>query len=569
MDSTGSKAGSASSAVVNNKNKTPAVNADHKSAREVCHCPPAFDIYGHEVPVLKRYRRTTVSDTALLQPPESWITETSTEAHHKNEMKQDPSAQSQLKIRSIEELRGSKQVADLVTGAFMRKEETSAKLRSKLIVERKEQNLKALEASAHCFDGCKKNILCGVAYEGENDIKIENLLSPWVKFRSETAAVLKEGGSPSNSKNSKVWKLDIIRDRPPIPSLKWRDTSRTKVDVLRDRRASSLQAMQAYRRNIAFPALEKKSLDLTHSLSTPTLSLQKAVPHTDPFKHMKVNIGKGPSKSLETGSKTRTELLRQRVEIFTKEANDTALSAAAFNEADFQHKVEPITNAKGFWWRSHISESRKEEIAKRASRIECERKAKEALATSPIEAHREENIKQAIKLRELKKKLADNISSAPFPDASLVDQPVISKQSFTNVILEFEKAGVVPDAVEHDDPGDYAPMYSSFAPDNIFLEIDDRKELERVRRENKLRKRRSRRIPRRTFKINPKPQDQASCTNSNQAGCLVSGSHAVVGPKGVMLLTQGVHGKQAKGSGVRTGGFQVIDSSRNKQPKTG
>ena len=538
-------------------------SASVPALRELIHFPPAFNIHGQEIPVLQRFRnKTSVSEASLLEPRENWTNKAKVRSSGADSERRKDTLQFQLKVRSIEELRGSKQVADLVSGAFMRKGERSTKLRSKILSERKAQNLESLRTAAKATEQRHKSLLAGSSSVQSCDHSLEAAFHPSVKL-SESERVARGRGmdkGKTHHEHSSDRKLEIIRDRPPIPSLAWREEPRTRGDVMQDRLCQSLEAMQAYRRTIAFPALPKKSLDLSHCNSTPTLGPVEVERGPNPFKHMELTNIPKHRKVLETGSKTRRELLAKRVSIFTKEANDTALSAAAFNEAEFQSKIKNITASKDFWWRNHLSAGQLKQIDDKASKIALSRLEKEVLAMCPVEGSKEKHLKEALKLRNDKKCIAGNISTSPAPDLSHEKTEAITKQSFTNVVLEFEKAGVVPEAVEHDDPGDHAPMYSSFAPDNIFLEIEDRRELERVRQENMFRKRRSKRIPKRTFKLSPRTSAQMEQSKGVSRNGFVTGNYTSEAPKGVRLLTS--HNGAEEDTGVRTGGFQLINTVR-------
>ncbi len=536
------------------------------------HLVPRFNVFGQLVPVGKGDGIGAPPARSLaraLGAPQDWtrapafasrsVLMSERKTAHLDEMR---ASQSAVKIRTVAELKSSGQMQAVLTEAADARDAVGVASRSQLLAQRRADNYECLKRLAHSHVPAVQRVHAvfaangGAAALGGAAVPLWPAAadaSPASPCRPSQPAEPSPSPSPSAAAPTDC-KLEVIRDRPAAPGLGWSDAARTRSAVLGARRAVLQELLETGAREFERTGPARKVA-------------RRRAREVGPLAHMEdaAHNDFGASSKDQFGTSTRSALFEaRRCELFEQlEATKSAADTRALSTT--QTLMEPIVRSATPWWEiGRTPEAAARLQIKQAELVASFHERRHATTADPAGGGRFRG--QELARRAALKGLPGKITSSRRPDLRAAAQERhVSPSHFTDAAIEFRNQAVTPvlDAKgkKRDyDPGETAPLFSSFTKDSIFMEREERcaASEDEARREHL--RRQGDKLPLRTFSLDalvaPRagqlPVPEAEPTAHEQAA--VAAFVAEVGVVGERPLTQAP-------PKVRTGGFAALRSS--------
>jgi len=514
------------------------------------HFSPRYDVFGQQLPPAKgsglgqktQMERAVRFETAA--PPENWTGEA--KFNTKSELLQDrrakehetmTKAQAAVKIRSVEELAGSHQVNELVKGTFYATETADMKARSKLLEERRSNNLSDLQGqvASHITpaQAAKEKVLAG------GKVSICTVISP--TQQGQVSADKNEDSRPSRgllksqSQPHVGPRIEIIRDRPAPPTMQWRDEMRTASEMFRERKESHLRELKVFAQN---------------ATPKPTRTIKLRSREAGPLQHMQTaGSSFGESDMYQYDVPSRAKLLHVRKEDLKHSLELVKQQFDGKLASQTGEITEPILRSQTPWWEIGISAetTRRLEEKHKALQDDFDWRASGGVIFEPAKSgnYRTAEIERKKRLKQVPDKINQTHRYNLLEHGT---RRITVSNSFTDSTIAFRQQ------VKHTalnpkgkklalDPGEGLPLYSSFTIDNIFLEKDQRAAATREMKRREEQKRLGQKLPLRSFKV--QRASELTSTAADQNGHYRSAVGTLVG-------------LNAKDSAVRTSGFQNL-----------
>ncbi|GBG24666.1 Hypothetical Protein FCC1311_008842 [Hondaea fermentalgiana] len=528
------------------------------------HFTPKYDVFGHHLPVGKgsglghpEARRAPRADY-----PDSWQAEVSVatkpellEKRRNQDAATVARAQSAVVIRSIAELTGSKQMEGLVQGKFHAVEHAETKSRSKLLENQRAERLGEIQSSVASYVNPKE-----VLYKHADTLELGKLAKPCVLLplpekikgkannpASPNPTKTTGGALEANAKRRIGPEVEIIRDRPAPPGLGWRREPRTQRDMIVER------AHEA--------ALEQARNLENYQPRERVLRTRPRVP--GPLHHIEIDdhdFGRSTKKQYPEAH-TQNKLLTVRREDLRVELEAARQTAEAKTLAITDQITQPVLRSAAPWWDLEKTPKQLQDMNEKRAALEQDfERRKHEICEHPSRSGQFRALE--LELRARRGKLADKPSrvAATAVDA-LPRTKHTRKNRFTDAVIAFRNKGRKPELDANGkklclDPGEGNPLYSSFTPDNKFLERGDRLAADRATREKEADKLMGNVLPKRLYVISrassspallrdSRTQSQQDAANAQQA--LAS---SPLGPGAVL-------GGQLDPERIRAGGFEI------------
>lgn len=511
------------------------------------HFPPKYDVFGHHLPVGK------ISGLGAPSPkrepradyPEEWSREVdvkTTEDVLQKRQKEDTQilakAQSAMVIRSKAELTGSQQMESLLKGRFHAVEHPETQTRSRLLGERRNERLEEIKNGVGSYIEPKLGL-----YEHADTLEPGKLVKPCILIPlpddvKDRAVSRAQSALPGNSKHRIGPVREIISERPNAPGLGWRPEQRTKDDMLLERAA-------------------KANLERTQALDnySPREKVLRTRPRqASPLKHIEIDhhdFGRTTKKQYPFAH-TREKLLDVRREDLRVELEGARQGAEARQLAHTDQITQPVLKSSSPWW--ELEKSTEQLDAMRTKRNfladDFERRVHE-ICPHPAQSGEYRHLQ--LQLRANRGKLADKPSKIIGLSESAQPAQHTRKNKFTDAVIAFRNQGMQPELDENGkklryDPGETNALYSSFTPDNKFLERLERIEAARATRAREAAKLMGNVLPRRSYIISRASSSPALMRGGQNSH--KNTNECILGPNAVL-------GGQLEPEKIRSGGFQL------------
>ena len=438
----------------------------------VMHFPPKYSVHGYEHP---KGKSTKVHEHHLC--PQDWTRETNftTRTHLRSERKarhlQDmQKSSSSILIRTLGELKGSHQVTELLSGTHYSNSIGGKGSRSQLIKDRRLADTIALKEQESRWEDPAVRIVRHIESGAHKPTVASHCFPVEVAFtdmRPET--------SFSVSSSVVDLKRDVIEGRPSHPTLEWIENPPTRGKTIQQRKENDHNEREdAIQRREQYPVVKMP---------------QRRPRELGPLDHQETEdhgFGKDLKMQIK-GVWSRKDLLSRRKEIMVEE-NEIAKDIAETKKLNQTQRLSsPILSTDEPWWALNESPERIAQVKEKQALIISD--SREKITTHPAQSR--EYSRQVLELRDKRKQLAPNLSKFKRPEEPEVHRNV-QRNRFTDVVIEFRQQTIEPrlDAFgkqlgyeEHEN----TPLYSSFTPDNVFMDNKDRLRAERACRADKRR----------------------------------------------------------------------------------
>ena len=532
------------------------------------HLVPRFNVFGQLVPVGKGDgigAPPARSPARALGAPQDWtrapaFASRSVLMHerktaHLAEMRE---SQSAVKIRTVAELKSSGQMQAVLTEAADARDAAVAASRSQLLAQRRADNYECIKRLAHSHVPAVQRALAlsaangGAAALGGAAVPLGPAAadaSPASPCRpSQPAEPSPSAAAPTDCK------LEVIRDRPAAPGLGWSDAARTRSAMLGARRAVLQELLETGAREFERTGPARKVA-------------RRRAREVGPLAHMEdaAHNDFGASSKDQFGTSTRSALFEARRGELCEQLEATKSAADTRALSTTQTLMEPIVRSATPWWEiGRTPEAAARLQSKQAELVASFHERRHATTADPAGGGRFRG--QELARRAALKDLPGKITSSRRPDLRAAAQERHASPShFTDAAIEFRNQAVTPvlDAKgkKRDyDPGETAPLFSSFTKDSIFMEREERcaANEDEARREHL--RRQGDKLPLRTFSLDalvapragqlPVPEAEPAAHELAAVAAFVT----EVGVVGERTLTQAP-------PKVRTGGFAALRAS--------
>lgn len=534
------------------------------------HFVPRFNVFGQLVPVGKGDgigAPPARSPARAFGAPQDWtrapafasrsVLMNERKTAHLYEMRE---SQSAVKMRTVAELKSSRQMQAVLTEAADARDAAEAASRSRLLAQRRADNFECIKRLAHSHVPAVQRAHAVFAANG-GAAALGGAAVPLGPAAADASPVSpcrpSQPAEPSPSLSSAAptdCKLEVIRDRPAAPGLGWSDAARTRSAMLSARRAVLQELLETGAREFERTGPARKVA-------------RRRAREVGPLAHMEdaAHNDFGASSKDQFGTSTRSALFEARRDELHEQLEATKSAADTRALSTTQTLMEPIVRSATPWWEiGRTPEAAARLQSKQAELVASFHERRHATTADPAGGGRFRG--QELARRAALKDLPGKITASRRPDLRAAAQERHASPShFTDAAIEFRNQAVTPvlDAKgkKRDyDPGETAPLFSSFTKDSIFMEREERcaANEDEARREHL--RRLGDKLPLRTFSLDalvaPRagqlPVPEAEPAAHEQAA--VAAFVAEVGVVGERPLTQAP-------PKVRTGGFAALRAS--------